>query len=67
MESPWGCWVRRWHKGQAELHRGCESQSLGIHQQWWRDGTAGRGPGLGGTKQRGTGVMGVNEREDRNR
>lgn len=21
MESPWGCWVCRWHKGQAEMQR----------------------------------------------
>lgn len=21
MESPWGCWACRWHKGQAEMQR----------------------------------------------
>lgn len=64
MESPWGCWACRWHKGQAETHRGCDNQSLGICQQLEKElHCRERGRTRGHLEERGRGKEGVTERE----
>lgn len=64
MESPWGCWACRWHKGQAETDRGCKSRSLGIRQQVERESIAGRGRDLRALSREGrAGITGLTERK----